>query len=1263
MDPDLTAYVPTLIDEWMRDAPDASWRIINGTLVFVDISGFTSMSERLAKRGRVGAEEVTDVIGASFSRLLGSAYEESAQLLKFGGDALLLLFSGAGHASRACRAAFRMRWDLRSFGRFSTSAGLVSLKMSVGVHSGDITFVLAGGSHRELMVVGPAVTGVVNMEAAAQAGQILVSAATAEAIPRSCLGTVLGEGWLLKRPPAATTASPALAIGDRLGDVGPYLSVAIREHVASGVGESEHRQVTVAFLHFDGTDELLRATGPDAVAARLDALVRAVQAACREYDVCLLATDLDRDGGKIILTAGAPKSAGNDEERMLRALRSIAEHPNLLPLRIGVNCGHVFAGDIGPPFRRTYTVMGDAVNLAARLMAKSQPGQILATSAVLERSPTQFAVTELDPFSVKGKARPVSAWDVGAVRGSRTASHAVVEPIVGREQELATLLAAVRELDRRGTTLLEITGDAGIGKSRLVDELVARTTGIRCYRTSGQPYESSTAYFPFRNVLRALLCLDDVAGTQLADALRQRVSASTPRLLPWLPLIAAVIDVPVASTPEVDQLSPAFRRARLQQAVTDLVVELERGPALFVFEDAHLLDQASAELLRYLLANVTARPWLVCVTSRTGESASCADVLPSAVRLRLEPLSASASTLLTAAVLGDRSLVPGQTAALIDRAGGNPLFLRELVSSQADGGAIASMPDTLEALVVSRIDRLPAAERHLLRYASVFGPSFQPATLVKVAGDLLPPDVEIHLERMLGEFLVETEDGAFRFRHAVLQETAYESLSFRRRRDLHGRIGAYIEQAAGDDADARAELLSLHFLRAQDFTRAYWYSLTAGQRSKRKFANVEAAAFFRRAIHAAREVDSVGPGEMSAVYEALGDVEELAGSYADASAAFAGARAAIRRTEMVVPRLCWKEGVVRERLGRYSQAIRWYGRGMKALAGHTPESLQLRLAYAGVRFRQGRYAECARWCRGAVTDAASMNDRASLAHAYYLLSHACTFMGDPAGERFRNLALPIYEELGDLVGKANVLNNLGVAAYYEGRWNEALDYYRRSGDAREKAGDVVGAATASNNIGEILSDRGQLDAASELFAEALRTWRGSRYAVGVALAQSNLGRAASRAGRLDEGRVLLDEALAGFQAIGAGSFVLEVEARLAERHLLAGAYDLALQLTADATRHAEIEGMVALKAMIHRTRAYALMQAKRFGEARASLSESLEYGRAVNADYEVALTLQARASLAQSLGEDPEPYLAECVPIFERLGIGSTPLLAKLNDR
>src|SRR4029079_4420630 len=162
----LTPYVPRVVVEWERDAPGAAYRLVDSTLVFIDISGFTAMSERLARNGKIGAEEVTEVMNASFTRLLADAYREGGSLLKFGGDALLLMYAGDHHALRACRAAVAMPRHLRETWRLRTSAGLVSLRMSIGVHSGPCALFLVGGSHRELIVTGPVVTKTVEMEGA-----------------------------------------------------------------------------------------------------------------------------------------------------------------------------------------------------------------------------------------------------------------------------------------------------------------------------------------------------------------------------------------------------------------------------------------------------------------------------------------------------------------------------------------------------------------------------------------------------------------------------------------------------------------------------------------------------------------------------------------------------------------------------------------------------------------------------------------------------------------------------------------------------------------------------------------------------------------------------------------------------------------------------------------------------------------------------------------------------------------------------------------
>jgi tetratricopeptide (TPR) repeat protein len=221
--------------------------------------------------------------------------------------------------------------------------------------------------------------------------------------------------------------------------------------------------------------------------------------------------------------------------------------------------------------------------------------------------------------------------------------------------------------------------------------------------------------------------------------------------------------------------------------------------------------------------------------------------------------------------------------------------------------------------------------------------------------------------------------------------------------------------------------------------------------------------------------------------------------------------------------------------------------------------------------------------------------------------------------------LPIYEELGDLLGQANVLNNLGIDAYYEGRWDEALDYYERSRAARKRIGDVVGAATIGNNIAEIYSDQGRIAEAETLLLEVRETCRAAGSLLMSAVATANLGRAAARDGRAEAARDLLGDALAHLQEIQAASFVYETHVRLAEAAVLAGD-PVAAQRAADAAD--ELVGGVApppVQALLHRVRAYAYLQTGDDASASRELERSLLVARGCDALYEVALTLRASA--------------------------------------
>ena len=297
-------------------------------------------------------------------------------------------------------------------------------------------------------------------------------------------------------------------------------------------------------------------------------------------------------------------------------------------------------------------------------------------------------------------------------------------------------------------------------------------------------------------------------------------------------------------------------------------------------------------------------------------------------------------------------------------------------------------------------------------------------------------------------------------------------------------------------------------------------------------------------------------------------------------------------------------------------------------------------ATPATRYRQGHFADAIRWSRDAVELGHELDYLPGLAHGYFLLHLAHTATGHPDRAAFRGLALPIYEELGDLLGQAHVLNNLGIEAYYDGRWDEALDLYERSKQARSRIGDVVNIALVANNIGEIHSDQGRLDEAKSLFEEAREVAARAGGQLTVAVATMNLGRVAAREGRFVDARTLVNDALTALQALDARNFVLEAQARLAEITAAAGEAEEGLRLADEGLAHAsDADAPLVVGAILHRARGHALRAGGDEAAAVASFEASLEAARGVGAEYEAALALTA-------LGRDEE-----AAPVLARLGV------------
>jgi len=626
----LSTYLPRyLVQQIGKDPrPDqlrASFK--EGAALFADVSGFTAMSEKLSVLGKEGAEEITSIVNDYFETMLEISDRYGGDLLKFGGDALLIFFEGSEGPARAVTVAAAMQESMSKYLEVKTSQGSFPLRMSIGIGSGQI-FLTNLGSSEEMnyAVMGNALANMAQAEAKATAGEIIVGRRTRDATMDIASFAPKGENlWLFLSTSTSIKAEwkskkiqepMAALMGAELNQILQvcFSNLSIIEGLAPYVPDElikrlipdpsrpilygSHRPVTVMFANFIGIDEIIEALGEehqDAIGDILNTYFVRMSAIIAHYGGTISRVDSYANGQRILAQFGALRAHEDDPQRAIRtglemnkALEQVNHRvveildsiPNLdldygdspIKQRIGINSGFVFAGNMGSKNRREYTVMGDQVNLTARIMSVSQEGDVLIGQSTARQVEGDFRLDERRAVKVKGKTDPVRNFVVlGVLEKSSQKVSLAVSPIIGRDEELKEAQGAVESALQGSARLLVVSGPSGIGKTRLVEEIIAHgeTTGMDLLVGTCVSYGSTLTYHPWAEILRSFF------GLHTSDEPQKRIDALELGMQAvgesdWTPVMAAVLGLDIPDNELTRDLDAKLRRQR----VLDLVVKL-----------------------------------------------------------------------------------------------------------------------------------------------------------------------------------------------------------------------------------------------------------------------------------------------------------------------------------------------------------------------------------------------------------------------------------------------------------------------------------------------------------------------------------------------------------------------------------------------------------------------------------------------------------------------------------------------------------------
>jgi len=1122
-----------------------------GAALFADISGFTPLTEALVQAlgPQRSAEELSRWLNLIYDALIAEIERYRGSVLIFSGDAITCWFDNQGSQSeeyqpdiaseqlgpshltpavlRATACAFAMQQTMQQFAKVAVQGvGAFSLAIKIAVAAGSVRRFIVGDPTIQTIDVlaGKTIDRLAVGEHHAEKGDIVLDDQAVAALGDQVsivewrtdqeTNTRFAVTNKLNRIVEPTPWPPLSTVTLNVEQIQPWTLPPVYDRLTSGMGDflTELRPTIALFLHFSGIDY---DNDPQAQ-SKLDAYIRAVQRILARYNSYLLNLTIGDKGSYLYASFGAPLAYEDDATRSVSAALELRDlkMEYITNVQIGVSQGRARTGSYGGVNRRTYSALGDDINLAARLMQNAPVGEALITSRV-RKATIAFTWEELAPIQVKGKTQPITVYRLIGEPKHRTVHFHEPKyalPMVGREAELALIEQKFDAALAGHGQILGITAEVGMGKTRLVVEVIgiARRRSMLGYSGECQSYGTNTSYLVWQNIWQGFFGLDPAWPLhQQIQTLEDELTQINPTLLPRLPLLGAVLNLQIPDNELTETFSTKLRKESLEALLVDcLRSRTHETPLLIVLEDCQWLDPLSHDLLEVISRAVADLPVVVTFAYRPPQLkqqiTSHINQLTYFTEIELVNLQAGEVgqlvSLKLAQIYGEKiEMLPALSERISARAEGNPFYIEELINylhdrninpQQSDVLEQIDLPTSLYSLVLSRIDQLSENQKTLLKMASVIGRFFHVAMLWGISNQFGDEEqVRNHLE-ILSKLELTILDApepelAYLFKHVLTQEIAYETLPFATRAVLHEQIGEYIEKTYQSVITQYVYLLAHHFGHSENKEKMCDYLLKAGEQAQANYANRDAVSYYERLLPILTDEKRLD------VLLKLGRVLELEGNWTAADEQY---RQCLKIAEQYDDRQ--KQGMAQfsiaellRKHSRYPEAAMWYEKGLLSfeLVQDRGGVAKILNSFGTLSVHQGKYEDAQRYYRSALEIRQALNHPLEIGNIINNMSLLAQLKGNLTEARaLQEESLNIRREIGNKWAIAISLNNIGYIALDQGELSEARSRLEEAVAIQREIGDKWAIANALNNLGNAVRDLGDYPTSYKYYKESLR---------------------------------------------------------------------------------------------------------------------------------------------------------------------------------